>query len=155
RYLNPPPQGETRKWKQQETSWKRRAEDRKRKEKDHRDNWRKYLSENIDKIRDPGLPTPYQISNAQYYLHERMREKDSGLNRWTDADWKCLIDEQGEAVARAFRDGAVAYWRRYKPKLRSEGAPLNQTPFPVIFGLTGLSIEARESSGWFDSLNEE
>jgi hypothetical protein len=156
RYLNPPAQGkEDRGWKRQEASWNRRAEKRKRKEKEYHDNWKKWLSENIDKIRDPGLPKPDLISNAQSYLYERMREKDSGLNRWTVGDWKCLIDEQGEAVARAFRDGAVAYWRRYKPKLRSEGAPPNQTPFPVIFGLTGLSIEARETAGWLDSLNEE
>lgn len=155
-YLNPPPQKkEDRKWKQYEASRKKRAEERKRKEEEHHANWKKYLAENIDKIRDPGLPKPHQITNAQYYLHERMREKDSGLNRWTDGDWTCLIDEHGEAVARAFRDGAVAYWRRYKPKLRSEGAPLNQTPFSVIFGLTGLSIEARETADWPDTLNEE
>lgn len=156
RYLHPPPQGkEDRKWKQQEAGWKRRAEERKRKEKEHHDKWKTYLAGNIDKIRDPSFPNSYQISNAQYYLHERMRERNGGLNRWTDGDWECLIDEHGETVARAFRDCAVAYWRRYKPKLRSEGSPINQTPFSVIFGLTGLSIEARETSSWPASLNEE
>lgn len=155
-YLNPPPQGkEDRKWKQQEASWKRHAEERKRKEKKNREEWKTFLADNVDKIRDPGLTKPYHVSNAQHYLHERMREKDCDHNRWTDGDWTFLIDEYGEAVADAFRDGAVAYWRRYKPKLRSEGAPPNQTPFSVIFGLTGLSIEARETTGWQDSLNDE
>lgn len=156
RYLNPPPQGkEERQWKQQEASWKRRNGEKKRKLAEHHDNWKKYLSENVDKIRDPGFSEPDQISGDQYYLNERMREKDREHAGWTKGNWKDLIDEQGEDVARAFRDGAVVYWRRYKPELRSEGAPHNETPYPVIFGLTGLSIEARETPDWPASLNEE
>jgi len=156
KYLKPPPQSkEDREWKQQEARWKRCAEERKRKEDENYASWKKYLVENIDKIRDPGLPERDNISEAQYYLHERMREKDEGLNRWTDGNWKSLTDEYGEAVARAFRDGAVAYWRHHKPKLRSKGAPPNKTPFSVIFGLTGLSIEARETVDWSNSLSSE
>ena len=156
RYLKPPPQGkEDRKRKQQEASWKRHAEKRKRKEEKNRAEWKKFLAENVEAIRNPGLTQPNDISNAQYYLHERMREKENGDNRWTNGDWKTLIEEYGETVACAFRDGAVAYWRSYRPKLQSEGAPINQTPFPVIFGLTGLSIEARETPGWSDSLSEK
>jgi len=149
RYLKPPPQGEEhRKWRQQEAKWKRRSEERKRKNKEYHENWKEYLAKNVEKIRDPGLPKPHDITNAQYYLHERMREMHGNSNRWTEGDWKHLIDEYGEAVACAFRDGAVAYWRRYKPKLQSEGAARNQTPFSVIFGLTGLSIEANEPAHW-------
>src|SRR5690606_16522018 len=138
----------------QEASWKRRADEHKRKEDENHAHWRKWLAENVDKVRDPGFSKPHQVSSAQYYLHERMRE-DSDHNRWTDGDWRFLIDEYDEPVARAFRDGAVAYWRRYKPKLRSEGAPSNETPFSVIFGLTGLSIEAKETAGWPGSLPED
>ncbi len=154
KYLNPPPQTrETRNWKQQEAKWKKRSEERERKKKENQDKWKEHLAKNIDKIRDPGLSKPQQISNAQYYLHERLREGDSSANRWTDSDWKCLIAEYGEGVARAFRDGTIAYWRRYRPKLRSEGAPSNQTPFSVIFGLTGLSFEAKGTSGWPGTLS--
>lgn len=154
RYFHPPAQGKAaRKWKQQEASWKRRDEERKRKETANQAKWKTYLTENVDKLRDPGMPVRHHISNAQYYLHERMREMGESSNRWTDGNWKSLAEEYGEAVARAFRDGAVAYWRRYKPKLRSEGAPHNQTPFSVIFGLTGLSFEARETADWPSALN--
>lgn len=153
-YLNPPPQNEeTRKWKQREANWKRRSAARKKKEKKYHEDNRKYLIENVEKLRDPEFEQPDSISDAQHYLHERAREKDSGLNRWTDGDWQCLIEEFGEAVAQAYRDGAVAYWRRYKPKLHSEGALLNSTPFSIIFGLTGLAIEARESANWFETLS--
>ena len=58
-------------------------------------------------------------------------------------------------MAKAFRDGVVAYWRRYRPRLRSEGKSDNQTPFSVIFGLTGLNIESRETEGWVETLTQE
>lgn len=58
-------------------------------------------------------------------------------------------------VELGFRDGAIAYRRRYKPKLLSEGAPSNQIPFSAIFGLTGLSIESRETADWPSSLSDE
>lgn len=156
RYLHPPRQGEeARKWKQREAGWKKAAVMQRRKEETYHDEKKEYLSKNVNKIRDPGCAEPHYISDDQYYLHERMREKEESLNLWTYGDWKLLIDEQGEAVARAFRDGAVTYWRRYTPKLRSEGAPSNQIPRHVIFGLTGLSIEARESPDWPGSLSDE
>ncbi|MCB1464557.1 MAG: hypothetical protein KDJ90_19560 [Nitratireductor sp.] len=156
KYLNPPAQStETRRWKQQETRWKRQSEARQRKHETHHRNWKEYLAEHVEKLRCPGLSKPNLISNAQYYAHERMRELDGTQNRWTDGDWRSLIEDQSETVARAFRDGVVAYWRNYKPIIRSEGAPLNQTPFPVIFGLTGLSIEAKETENWLGGLNDE
>jgi hypothetical protein len=155
-YLKPGPKGkDERRLKERESRWKRRADARRKKEEKYHEDWKKYLAENVDKLRDPGLPKPQQFSKAQYYLHEQMRKKDGNRNRWTNGSWKSLIEAYGETVARAFRDGAIAYWRNYKPKLQSEGAPLNETPFAVIFGLTGLSIEARETANWPVSLNEE
>jgi hypothetical protein len=37
--------------------------------------------------------------------------------------------------------------------VRSEGAPLNETPYAVIIGLTGLEIEAHETKDWPQHLN--
>jgi hypothetical protein len=153
-FLRPPAQDErARRWKRQDAAWKRREEERRRQEERSRADWKHFLDENIEKLRDPGLGKG-QLSRAQEYLHERMREMSEDSNRWTDGKWEVLIPEHGEAVARAFRDGAVAYWRQYVPKLRSEGAEANTTPFGVIFGLTGLGIDARETPGWPDTLNE-
>jgi len=155
-YLNPAAQrAESRKWKQQEAKWERQSEDQKRKEKENREKWKIHLAANIDKLRNPGLPNHQNITNAQYYLLKQMQAKDDRLTRWTRGDWRCLIDEYGEAVARAFRDGAATHWRRYKPKMQSEGAPSNETPLSVIFGLTGLGIEARETADWPGALSAE
>ena len=155
KYLRPPPQRkEERDEKRREADWRRRAEARREREEANRQDWKTFLSANIKKLRDPGLAEPEQISQAQHYLHERMREKRETSGRWTEGNWRVLIGDQDEAVARAFRDGVVAYWRRYQPKLKSEGAEQNCTPFGAIFGLTGLSIEAAEVADWCDRLSE-
>ena len=51
-----------------------------------------------------------------------------------------------------FRDAAVRFWREFKPKTQSQGASTNQTPYTVIFGLTGIAIEAREAEEWHKTL---
>lgn len=155
RLMRPPAQtSETQKHKKWEANWKRRNERRRQKEELDHERSRQYLSENTDKLREPGLDKPDQVSSAQYYVHERMREKDQRSSSWSEGNWEILKDEFGDEVAHAFRDGVVAYWRRYTPKLVSEGAPTNETEFATIFGLTGLAIEAREADNWLSTLSE-
>ncbi len=87
------------------------------------------------------------------YLFEQIRDKNSKMGRWTEYNWKTLILEYGEEVARFYRDGTVFIWRNHKPQLRSEGAPLNQTSLAVIIGLIGLEIEAHETKDWPKNLS--
>jgi len=153
---HPPRQSEEeKKNKRMEAGWKRKSERRRQSEEKNRDDWRRYVTENVEKLRAPGLKKPNDISSAQYYLHGRMRDRDSNSSDRTDGNWQSLEAEFGKDVARAFRDGAVGYWRRNRPKLISEGAPENSTSFSTIFGLTGLAIEARETENWPSTLNEE
>ncbi|WDP89340.1 MAG: hypothetical protein HUN04_06220 [Desulfobacter sp.] len=148
-YLNPPPQSEEElRWKQQEAKWKKEAEVRKRKTKKHHANWKKFLNENFDKNKADLQNKPGTLTNPLLYLFEQTRKKNGSSSRWTEYNWKTLITEYGEKIARFYRDGTVSFWRNYEPKLRSQGAPLNQTPYAVIIGLTGLEIEAYEIEGW-------
>jgi hypothetical protein len=154
-YLNPPPLGkEARDWKRQEAQWKRSAEARERKQEKSRADSKVFLSKNLDKLRDPSLTKPGYIFNGIIYLHDQMRGDRFQAGRWTEGSWQTLIPEYGEEVARAFRDGLVAYWRRNKPVVRSEGAPENFTPGSVILGLAGLEIEAQETADWAANLND-
>ncbi|MET3414354.1 hypothetical protein [Methylobacterium sp. 1030] len=148
-----PPSAEELKWKKQEKIWKIQAEKRQSQQEANRAEWRKRLQEMPDKIRDHGLPNPEDISRPQWYLLEVLRDKSQNLSRWSDARWELLAEEFGDAVAEAFRDGAVAYWRKHDPKVRSEGAPANSTTHRVVFGLTGLEIEAGSDPKWVDNLN--
>ena len=151
KYLKPPAQGRQA-WKRSEAMWKRLSESRERNAAENREKWRAYLRTHPDKIRNNGLK-PGHVSNLQDYLYDRTTEKNKRSNRWTNGNWSCLIEEFGEEVALAYRDGAVAFWRQFRPTLRSEGAPANKTPFAVVFGLTGLQIEAHETPGWPASLS--
>ena len=116
----PPPSAEQRKIKRQEAEWKRRADALSRKEADNREQWRRDLTERLEQVRDPGFADPTAISQAQHYLHERMREKGERSSTWSSGEWGILKEEFGDAVALAFRDAAKGYWRRYRPQLASE-----------------------------------
>lgn len=154
-HLHPPlPSEEQKQWKRRDAEYHRRRRKREAADAEREQKWKDALSKDVDKIRNPQLPKPTDVSNWQYHLHEKMRGADASSSRWTDGNWRVLVPEFGEDIARAFRDGAVAYWRRNRPKLRSEGKAGNSTPFSVIFGLSGLSIEARETENWASTLNE-
>ncbi len=88
-------------------------------------------------------------------MHERLREGSDKSNRWTIGRWRELIPDFGEEVAQAYREGVTNYWRKYRPVLRSEGAPSNSTPIMVIFGLAGLDIEAAETPEWPVKLSKD
>jgi len=153
-YLRPPAQSQDeRRWKRQEARWKRRDEARRKKQDKYHADWKRYLNENLDEIRAAQRDNPGAITNALYYLFDQIRDEDNTTQRWTEYNWRTLIPEYGEEVARFFRDGTVSFWRHHEPKLRSEGAPLNETTFAVIIGLTGLEIEANETKDWAKSLS--
>jgi hypothetical protein len=82
---------------------------------------------------------------------------DGGVStsRENGANWRALIPEFGEPVARAFRDAAIAHWRTYRPALRSEGGNTESTPYSLIFAMTGLAIEAGEDRAFAQRLSEE
>lgn len=152
-YLNPPAQdAESRRWKQQEAKRKKRDEaQRKQQEKYHAD-WKKWFNDNLEDAREKLRENPGSLTNPIHYLFQRTREKKQSSTRWTEYNWKTLIPEYGEDVARFYRDGVVSFWRHYKPKFHSEGAPLNKTTHNVIIGLMGLEIEAREVQDWTKAL---
>lgn len=154
-YLRPPAQDrDSRRWKQQEAKWKKQHEARLKKQEKYRDDWKKYLNDNLDKARAALREKPGIITNPLLYLFEQTREKNNTSGRWTEYNWKTLIPEYGEEVARFYRDGTVSFWRHHKPKLRSEGAPPNETTYAVIIGLIGLEIEAHETKDWPKNLSD-
>jgi len=153
-YLKPPAQSrDSRRWKQREADWEKRAEaSRKKQEKYHTD-WKKYFNENLDKARVQLHEKPGTLTNSLLYLFDQTRDKKNTTGRWTEYNWKTLIPEYGEEVARFYRDSTVSFWRHHKPKLHSEGAPFNETPYAVIIGLIGIEIEANETKGWPKNLS--
>ncbi|HEY3918548.1 MAG TPA: hypothetical protein VGL83_12185 [Stellaceae bacterium] len=149
--LNPPVSEHER----EEKKWRKRTAVREKRERDTHAKSKAFILSHIELVRAPQLKQSRDISRAQWYLHERLREKAKGSNRWTVGRWRELIPEYGEDVARAYRAGVTSYWRKYQPVLRSEGAPSNSTPIFVIFGLAGLDIEAAETLDWPAELSKD
>jgi hypothetical protein len=147
-----PPASHTQ-YKRQERRWKRQAAARAKKQAEQFEKDKQYVKTHVELIRDPKFPNPADLSRLHWYLHQKVHEKSGSSTKWTDGRWRELIPMFGEDVAAAYRDGAIAYWRHYKPVLRSEGAEANKTAAMVIFGLTGLEIESREKSGGLEGLN--
>ncbi|MCJ2184089.1 hypothetical protein MTR62_15500 [Novosphingobium sp. 1949] len=148
----PPPSAEAKSWQRQEAQWKRRDKERRQRIEENKAEWRTHLAANVQKLRDPGLPKPQDISNDQFYMHEKLRKLGDRSNHWTHGDWHLLEIEFDESIARAFRDGVVSYWRRYQPALLSDPKGKDSTTFATIFGLTGIEIEATETPAWPSTL---
>jgi hypothetical protein len=144
-----------RQYEQEERKWKKQAAAREKRDRASHAKTKAFILSNIELARAAKLGKPSDISRVQWYLHERLRENKNHSNRWTTGGWRELIPEYGEEVAHAYRQGVTAYWRNYHPMLRSEGALANSTPVNVIFGLSGLEIEANETPDWPADLSRD
>lgn len=148
-YLKPPAQDLTfRRMKQEESKWERQHETHQKQRKKYHADWKKYFNEKLDEASVVLRESPGILTNSIRYLFDQTREKKNLAGRWTEYNWQTLIPEYGEKVARFYRDSTVCFWRHHKPKLRSEGAPFNETSYEVIIGLVGLEIEAHETEDW-------
>jgi len=149
-YLKPPPQGQDRRrWRKMEERWKRRDEAYKKKQAEYHAGWKEYLNTKLNESREAQAKSPGKLTNALYYLFGQTRDDKRMSGRWTEYGWQKLIPEYGDDAARFYRDSAIQLWRHNKPKLRSEGAPLNQTSYATIIGLAGLEIESVEANNSF------
>lgn len=153
--LDPKPSPATVKMEAESRRWKRKHQRREREEKKNRADWVRVLTADPDRILHPAGLKPGEFSRDQYHLLASIMRSGLSTSRDDGANWKALIPEFGETVARAYRDAAVAHWRAYWPELRSEGADTGSTPYSLIFGMTGLSIEAAEDSAFAQRLSPD
>jgi hypothetical protein len=153
--LAPTPSPAMLKMNAEDELWKREREEQDRQEEENRADWVRELKANPDQVLHPAGLTPGDFSNDQYYLLRSCMSNRISSSRDDGAAWRGLIPEFGEAVARAYRDAAVAHWRAYRPGLRSEGAETGSTPYSLLFAMTGLTIEADEDSAFAARLKPE
>ena len=153
-YFNPPAQSEeTRRIKQQSAKLKKQGEaHRKQQAKILADN-KEWFEDNLQSARKKLRENPGVMTSPMYYLLKQTRVMESSSDGETKPNWKTLIPEYGEDVAHFYREGAVCFWRHYKPKIRSEGASSDYRHYNVAIGLTGLEIEAHEDKNWTKALS--
>ena len=109
---------------------------------------------------NPELLTDKSKSNAQFNalfnLYTRMTQKrNESQNIHARSNWRDLIPEYGETVAKAAARGFKEYWRIYASKLPSalQGVERNQTPYQTLISLSGLAIEAMDGEAWMEKLS--
>ncbi len=131
-------------------AWKRKRDAEEREAEAERAAWIADLKADPSASAIPAKAKPGEWSGDQYSL---MLSVPGNSDTERGADWRGLIPKFGEAVAVAYRDAAVAFWRTYTPKLRSEGADTSGTPYILLFAMAGLAIEARETPDFAASLS--
>lgn len=154
--LDPKPSPAMEKMEAEQRRSKRESDARDRKEKKDRADWVRALKADPDRVLHPSGSKPGEFSGDQYHLLLSAMSGGASTSREDGANWRALIPEFGESVARAFRDAAMAHWRTYRPTLRSEGGGnTGSTPYSLIFAMTGLAIEAGEDRAFAQRLSEE
>ncbi len=156
-YRNPPPVPEKDKdWKREMARYKREDKKRKKKEAKSRIKWCEWLKSNTHVLKDTSIASEGKIWNATQYIMDWLSEKKFDSSKWANPHWEALTPEFEEEVAEAYRDGCIDYWRKYRPKIISEGIENpNSTPNAVVVGLSGLDMEANHLTGWPANLSKE
>ena len=152
--LNPMTSEADREWERRSLQRKEKHEQEHKEKERARSEWIASLKANPDRVRNPPGLQPGEITNDQYWL---LREIDGDRVRTTrtkGADWQSLTKEFGMDVAVAFRDAAMAHWRKFMPALPSEGAETSSVSFGLIFAMAGLQIEAQQFDDFPEHLEQ-
>jgi hypothetical protein len=113
----------------------------------NRAEWIAGLQANPGKLRDVSPDTIDDLRTDFYWLFRVLYGLSPNRNETGIKNWQLLEAEFGSDVAKAFRDGLVAFWRIFTPELVSEREEAT-TPWEVHWGMSGLAIEAEEEPDW-------
>jgi hypothetical protein len=122
--------------------------------KQKRAEWIAGLQANPGKLRDVNPDTLGDLKTDFYWLFIELYRLSPDRNETGIKNWQLLEAEFGSDVAKAFRDGLVAFWRIFTPELVSEREEA-RPPWEVHWGMSGLAIEAAEEPGWAGRLTSE
>lgn len=146
-FLSKPQSSEMTRLERRQAELKEKQERQAAKEREEWDAWKEQLAGNLACLL--GSATPGAITNAQHTLDLQMRSLTTGTGKKSQGDWASLIPEFGEPIAKAFREGAIKFWRTAPQKLPSEGGHAHVPSATVSFGLTGLAIDTTEQPDLF------
>ena len=84
-----------------------------------------------------GIRSGKQLSALSWRTMNFAREK-SASHKLSSVSWRTIGTELDEDIADAAREGAIAFWRTWRPPLPHELSQ-NQIPNEVLIGLSGIS----------------
>jgi hypothetical protein len=151
--LNPPVSELAKQLEEENARHQREHDARNAQQKQNRDRWIAELRANPSRICNPENLKQGELTWDHIWLLQEIRGADLTISRSDGAHWQSLIPIFGEAVAEAYRESAIKYWRHYLPTLRSEVERDNSIPYALIFAMAGLEIEAAETADFPDHLS--
>lgn len=152
--MRPGPSPTRRNQRAQTRRWAVQSRRQKAVQEANRASWVARIKSNPELVRTPAF-APGIMSQDQAVVLQSLPSNGSSLGRGAATSWRAIVPEFGEAVADAFADGARRHWRAYRPELRSEGADDTNLPYPLIFGMVGLDIEAGVDGTGLAGLSED
>lgn len=152
-WLNPPPSRQQ-EWEIEHQNWEKKRDREERRNARDRAVWIGAIKADPERIRNPRNAKPGDLTGDQLHLMLSITGEGLSSHYEARANWQALTKEFGLEIAEAFRDAAVAHWRQYRPKLRSEGADTQSTPYSLIFAMVGLAIEAGEDGSFRAGLSK-
>ena len=136
---------------QEEHARMRREHDAQEDERDR--SWQEFLT----KLRaDPEIlnrqpaPTRDHVDGHLYHLWILLRSSDQGSNRYGIDDLRPVQPMLGVPLTNTFLRALIAFWRQWTPTLPSARPADKRNTISNIdcMGLVGVSVEAKEVSGW-------
>lgn len=153
----PPPSDEDIRYQKWFRNHERRRRKRERRDAEARQAFAERLRQDPTHLRKIGEGRLDEVFPDLYDFTRLIQKLSNSDTRWGASDWALLEPEFGREVAEAARDGLMAFWRVFRPPIRSdrqEGEPI-KIPLGVVVGLTGLAIESRERPDWSSRLSRE
>lgn len=154
-FLNPVPSSGLVEVLEEESRWKKQRDEEELQRNKDRSKWIKRLRKTPHVITSPPGVKDGELTYDQLWLMDEV-EKIAGAEgkRAKAAEWRLLSRDFGEDVALAYREAAVAHWRKVMPALRSEGGDTLSIPYSLIFAMVGLEIENNENNSFPSSLSK-
>ena len=115
------------------------------------------LIKQLEEIKNVGNAEKGEIWKRTVYLYDQIPEKRNS-GRLGLSNWQSLIKDFNYDVARNFRDGCIAYWRKYDPfsddhVIEFLRGTSNTIPWSLIIGLSGLAMEANDEPEWVKQIS--
>jgi hypothetical protein len=151
-FLNPPKKSdEMKRHDRSMRDLKKRHDNKLKKQEEQRKIWIAGLQQNSARLRHVDKSTVDKVFGDLYWLSQEI-SKHCDDSKFGKGDWEVLIAEFGQEVAEAARDGLMAFWRFYQPKLKSEDNT-NSIANGFIVGMMGLTMETMAWPDWARKLS--
>jgi hypothetical protein len=145
-------------YRDQEEKWSDARLLQQKAREDREQGWRdfvKRLQADPDALRRIGPPTAEGVDGRLFDLWQLLSGLAISDNRYAISSIKPMEPALGPALTSAFQDALIAFWRHWRPRLKSERAPSERNTMRMIdcMGIAAVSLEAAQDATWAKRLS--